>query len=143
MADFRPADDISIPDDEPLYIRIFPSADALIYLPDENRFRPNSGTVKRKNKNEPISMDLGSLCTPEQTRDRGTNGNFHVATLTAGKLRDLGFRIRRDPIQDQNSAHAIVIGSRKNDDGDQNGGLTENESSKLARAARVIINTNQ
>jgi len=145
MADLRPADDESIAGDELLYIRIFPSSDALIEV--DGGFRPNTGSVTGRNKNEPVSVDLGSLCKPEQTRDRGTNGNFHVAMITAASVRALGLRVIRNPILDgplPNPAHALVIGSRVNpNDNNQAGGLTAGEYAKMARAARIIINTPQ
>ena len=144
MADHRPADDLSIPDNEPLYIRIFPSPDSLV--PVEGGFRPHSGSVKGRDKNKPISIDLGSLCTPEETRDRGPNGNFHVAMVTAASLRQLGLRIIKDPINDNaapNPAHALVIGSKVDQDNNKMGGLTNGEAEKFARAARIVILTPQ
>ena len=86
MADHRPADDGSIPGDERLYIRVFPSQD-VVQPAGDGQFRPNSGGVKPRNKDEPISVDLGPVCMPEETRDRGTNGNFHVAMITAAAVR--------------------------------------------------------
>lgn len=144
MADLRPADDDSIPGDEKLYIRIFPTADALVPI-GNGEYRPNSGTIKRY-PGEPLSADLGSLSTPEQTRDRGTNGNFHVVMITAATVRQLGFRVRRDPIVDDpvpNPAHALIYGSSKNTAGDQVGGFTGGEYSKLAHAARPVLVTPQ
>jgi hypothetical protein len=147
MADQRPADDASIPDDERLYFRIFPAADALKPVPNEpGQFMPTSGGVRPNSREEPLSVDLSSLCTPEETRDRGTDGTFHVAMITAGAVRRLGFRIARDPIaigEAQNLAHALILGARENSDGDQVGGLTGGDCSKLAHAMRAIIVTQQ
>lgn len=140
MADLRPADDDSIPGREELYIRIFPAADALKPV-GNGQYRPTSGGIRRY-PGEPLSADLGSLSTPEQTRDRGTNGNFHVVMITAAKLRELGFRVRRDPIIESpvpNPAHALIYGSSTNAEGDQAGGLTGGESSKVAHAARLVL----
>lgn len=149
MADQRPADDASIPGAERLYIRIFPSPD-VVQPAGDGGFRPNSGALKpsKKDKDDPISVDLGSLCTPEQTRDRGTNGNFHVAMITAAHVRELDLRITRDPVAEgveggPNPAHALVHGSRENENGDLTGGLTIRECEKLARKARFILITNQ
>ena len=145
MADLRPADDNSIPGDEVLYIRIYPAPDALVPL-DGGQHRPNSGSVRGRVRDEPLSVDLGSLSTPEQTRDRGTNGNFHVARITVADVRQFGLRVLRDPAVGDpvpNPAHALIYGSRTNDNGDQAGGLTKGENSQLAHAARIVIITPQ
>jgi hypothetical protein len=145
MADRRPADDPTIPNDEQLFIRVFVSPDVLKPVGD-GQYRPISGGITGRNKDEPLSVDLGSLCTKEQTRDRGINGPFHVVMVTAAAVRACGLRIRREPIQGAvpNAAHAIVIGKRENpSDGDQTGGLTKGEYAKVAYAARVVINTPQ
>lgn len=145
MADLRPADDNSIPAGERLYVRIFPAPDSVKPAEGSGQ-RPHTGSIKGRDPNEPMSVDLGSLCTPEQTRDRGTNGNFHVAMLTAEAVRQLGFRIMRDPILDAalpNPAHALILGSRCNSDGDLEGALTGGEYSKLAHIARIVIFTAQ
>lgn len=145
MADLRPADDNSIPADERLYVRIFPAADSVIPVEGGGQ-RPHTGSIMGRDRDEPMSVDLSSLSTPEQTRDRGTNGNFHVAMLTAETVRQLGFRIVRDPIVDEvvpNPAHALILGSRDNSDGDLEGALTRGEYSRLARIARIVIFTAQ
>lgn len=147
MADLRPADDGSIPGGERLYIRIYPTPDSLKQL-DDGQYRPTSGGVKARDRDEPLSVDLGSVCTAEQTRDRGTNGNFHVAVVTAAAIRGLGLglRIGRDPIADgpiPNPAHALIYGSRTNADDNQAGGLTKGEYSAVAHAARMAIVTPQ
>ena len=145
MADLRPADDNSIPADERLYIRIFPAADSVKPVEGGGQ-RPVTGSIKGRDRNEPLSVDLGSLSTPEQTRDRDTDGNFHVAMLTAEVVRQLGFRIVRDPIVDDivpNPAHALILGSRCNVDGDLEGALTGGEYSRLARNATIVIFTAQ
>lgn len=145
MADQRPADDDSIPGNERLYIRIYASPDAVVL--EGGQSRPNSGTLRRKHKEEPISVDLGSLCTPEETRDRGGHsGPFHVAVITAAAARALGLRVTRAPIPGgeeggPNPAHALVHGSRENDDGNLTGGLRNSEAERLARTARMKIIT--
>lgn len=141
MADQRPADDDSIPGDEWLYIRIFPSADALAPV-DGGGHRPVSGSVRGRERDEPLSIDLGSICTPEETRDRGTNGNFHVAQVTAGQVRAIGLRVAREPITDPaapNLAHGLLIGSRTDVADNFNGGLTKGENSRLSREARIVL----
>jgi len=141
VADLRLADDNTISAGEQLYVRIFAAPDAVIPAEGGGN-RPHSGSIKGRYPNEPMSIDLGSLCTPEQTRDRGTDGNFHVAMLTAGAVRQLGFRITRDPILAgpvPNPAHALILGTRPNSDGDLEGALTGGEYTKLARVARYVV----
>lgn len=141
MADLRPVDDSSIPDEDWLYIRIFPAADS-IAAADGGGHRPVSGSVRGRNRDEPLSIDLGSVCTPDETRDRGTDGKFHVARLSAGQARAIGLRVARDPIVDPlspNLAHALLVGSREYVAGNFNGGLTTGERSRLARAARIVV----
>jgi len=145
MADLRPADDNSITNEELLYIRIFPSPDVLRPV-DSGGYRPMSGAMRATHRDEPLSVDLSSVCAPEQTRDRGTDGNFHVARLVVGEIRAAGFRIVRNPIvagQVPNPAHALIYGSRKDFAGNIVGGLTGGEVETLARLARVIIVTPQ
>lgn len=147
MADFRPPDDATIPNDEKLYIRIFPSPDVVQPAPDGGQ-RPNSGGVKPRFKDEPVSVDLGSVCTAEETRDRGTNGNFHVAMVTAGAIRALGLRVTRNPLGrgdegGPNPAHALIHGSRQEADEHKRGGLTKGEYERVARSARFVIITPQ
>jgi hypothetical protein len=66
--------------------------------------------------------------------------------ITAAAVRALGLRITRDPIPEDaesgpNPAHALVHGSRVNDDGNLTGGLRTAEAERLARAARLEIIT--
>jgi hypothetical protein len=145
MADLRPADDISIPNDERLYFRIFPSKD-VIHPAEGGGHRPMSGAMKARDRDDPLSVDLGSICTPEQTRDRGPNGNFHVVQINVGQVRAAGFRVVRDPIAGgamPNPAHALIYGSRRDAAENIVGGLTDRESAVLARLARFIIVTPQ
>lgn len=134
MSDNRPPDDLTIGDKEQLYLRIFPAADALILV--EGGYRPNSGSLKRGD--EPVSVDLGSLSTPENTRDKDTSSPFHVAQFTAGIARLAGCRIVRDPEPD-NPAHALVYGNRQNIAKSFTGGLTKGEGEKIARLARIAL----
>ena len=146
MADLRPADDLSIPADERLYIRIYPAPDAVCPVGD-GHLRPNSGGTKGRHRDEPLSVDLGSICTPDETRDRGTTPNFfHVAVLIATEIRQIGLGIARDPIMNEdppNPAHGLILGSRADAVGNLQGGLTKGENEKLARKARIIILTPQ
>jgi hypothetical protein len=134
MADYRPADDLTISDNEQLYLRIFPASDALTVV--EGGYRPNSGSLKRGD--EPVSVDLGSISTPENTRDRDTSSPFHVAQFTAGIARSAGCRVVRDPEPD-NPAHALVYGNRQNRAKSFTGGLTKGEGEKIARLARLAL----
>lgn len=140
MPDHRPPDDATIGPDEKLYVRIFPSPDVL--RPVEGGFRPHSGAIKRQGEqaDDPLSVDLGSICTPEETRDRDTSSPFHVAVFTAGIARGLGLRIVRDPDhQNNNPAHALVYGNRQNAAKTYTGGLKTSEAEKLARLARIVL----
>jgi hypothetical protein len=144
MADQRPADDLTIPGDERLYIRFYASPDSVAPLPG-GEFRPNSGALLPRRKEEPISCDRASLCTPQETRDRGGHaGPFHVAVITVATVRQMGLRVTRDPIPDgeeggPNPAHCLVHGSRESEEGHLTGGLKRPEAEKLARASRLAI----
>jgi len=141
MADLRQADDDSIPPEERIYIRIPAVGDCVIQLED-GQSRPHGGSVQGPDADEPKSVDLSSLSTPDETRHRETNGNFHVAAVSAEDVRRLGLRVVRDPITDgpiPNPAHALIVGSRRDAAGNYTGGLTQGEYSKLARAARYIV----
>lgn len=144
MADLRPADDASVVSDDRVYIRFFASPDSAVPLAG-GEFRPNSGALLPRRKDEPISADLASLCTPQETRDRGGHsGPFNVAVVSVATLRDLGLRVTRDPIPEgqhggPNPAHVLIHGSRDNDNGDLTGGLRRPEAERLARAARLAL----
>ena len=104
-------------------------------------YRPMSGSMKRSEMDEPMSVDLGSLCTPEQTRDRG-GPRFYVAMFTAEMARSLGLRVTRDPIENPpNAAHALIHGTRKDGADNLIGGLTNKEYERLARLARFVLPT--
>jgi hypothetical protein len=139
MADFRPADDETILPDEVLYIRIPPGEDSCKAV--EGGYRPTSGGIKHYPE-EPVSCDLSSICTPGDTRTRGTNGQFHVAAISVGVLRDLGFRVVQDPVHDgphPNPAHALILGTRVDGNKDLRGALTHKQFSKIAHAARIVM----
>lgn len=144
MADQRPADDSSILAEDRVYIRFYASPDSVVPL-GEGEFRPNSGALLPRRKEEPLSADLASLCTPEETRDRGGHaGPFHVAVITVAIVRGMHLRVTRDPIPDgqeggPNPAHVLVHGSRENEDGNMTGGLKRPEAERLARASRLAI----
>jgi hypothetical protein len=142
MPGAHPLDDDTVPPGESLYIRIYVTANAIVGIGPEAR--PMSGTVRQANRDEPISVDLGSLCTPEETRDRVQGGPYHVATLTAAQARELGLGVKRDAINegpDMNMAHGLICGSRKDAAGKPTGGLTKTELEKLARVCRMRLIT--
>lgn len=125
-----PEDDKSIPDDEFLFFRVYPAADALVQIADG--FRPNSGSFKFA---EAMSFDRASMCHPEETRDRAAVGIvFHVARIRVGDLRAAGCVITRDPVPD-NPAHVLVWGSNK----EGTGSFTKGQRDKAAAASRVIL----
>lgn len=144
MADLRPADDASISGDDRLYLRFFADPDSAVPL-GNGEFRPNSGALIPRRKDEPISADLASVCTPLETRDRGGHaGPFNVAVVSVAELRALGLRVTRDPIADgaeggPNPAHVLIHGDFPNAQGDLKGGVRRKVTERLARAARLAL----
>lgn len=142
MAPKPPPPDIndpSIPDDEWLYFRVYPGRDSL-QRTDTGEYRPPSGEMKKPG---PFSVDLGSLSTPEQTRDRFPNVPYHIARFTAGTAREYGCRVVRDPILDANPfdgpanpAHALVFGDHER----TKGALAyDRQGKKIAYRSRIIL----
>lgn len=132
-------DDITIPDAENLYIRVFPDQDSLIFDPDLNGYRPTTGALK--SREQPLSVDLGSLSSPQETRDRDKSFPFHVAAFTAGTARKYGCRIVRDPIpvgrgEPENPAHALVFG---NHDSRSGGLIPKSQSRKIAHESLIVL----
>ena len=124
-------DDESITNDELLYLRIFPDPDSI--QPRElGGYRPSSGSLKRNG--QALSVDLGSLSTPEQTRDRDTKFPFHVAAFTAGIARVAGCKVARAP-EPGNSAHGLVIGNHERADGSLNKGQIR----KISHQATIVL----
>lgn len=131
--------DITIPDSEWLYIRVFPDKDSLIFDPNMTVFRPTTGALKRRE--QPLSVDLGSICTPQETRDRDKSFAFHVAAFTAGIARKYGCRVVRDPIEEskeerENPAHALVFG---NHDSGSGGLIPNSQSRKIAHESKIVL----
>jgi hypothetical protein len=126
-------DDPSIPDDELLYIRIYPAPHLIQRASTANEYRPASGALK--DEEGPLSVDLASKSTLEQTRDRDTSHPFHVAAFTAGTARKYGCRVVRDPTV-ENPAHAHVYGNHQR----ANGALIyKSQSRKIAHEARIVL----
>lgn len=132
-------DDTSIPDSELLYIRVFPDGDSLVFDQSLQTCRPTSGALK--SREQPLSVDLGSICTPHQTRDRDKSFPFHVAAFTAGTVRRYGCRVVRDPIpkgrdEPENPAHALVFGNNENESG---GLIPKSQSKKIAYESQIVL----
>lgn len=141
MPDGHPPDidDLSIPDDELLYIRVFPDEDSVAHDTSRNRLRPTTGALK--SRDQPLSVDLSSLCNPEQTRDRDKSQAYHVAAFTAGTARRNGCRIARDPLNatptsPSNLAHAVVFGNHENGSG---GLIAKSQSRRIAHEAWIVL----
>lgn len=132
-------DDTTIPPEELLYIRVFPDPDSIKFDSKLGRFRPTSSALK--SRDQPLSVDLGSLSRPEQTRDRDRSRPFHVAAFTAETARRCGCRIVRDPTEatrtsPANPAHALVFGNHDNG----SGGLKDNSQSRhIAHEAWIVL----
>lgn len=120
----------AIEDEELLYRRIYPDPDAVTENPGGGK-RPVSGSLR---SDGPLSVDRGSLCTPQQTRDRDTSSQFHVAAFSASVAREAGCRVIADPLPG-NSAHALIYGKHTSG----NGSLTKSQAKKIANRARVVL----
>lgn len=123
-----PEDDPTILDSEQLFRRVIPHAAALVAVGD-GTFRPASGALRDKG---PLSVDLSSLSTLEETRDRDQSQHFHVASVSVAAVRAAGCIVRRDPLDD-NRAHALIFGHHST------GGLTGSESRKIAQEATIAL----
>lgn len=92
-------DDPSIPDDELLYRSIHPDQ-----LGGSSEVR---SSAFKSRTNPHISVDLGSVSTPEQTRERWP-AHAGVAKLITRTVRSLTPGVARAPIEG-NPAHALII----------------------------------
>jgi len=129
MPDQHGENDPTIAAEEPLYLRVFPRADLLVQ--DHAGYRPASGCFRSQ---EALSVDLASLSTPEETRDRDKSHPYHIAAFTAGVARAEGCRVTRDPLP-ENPAHALVYGDHQKGAG----ALTKGQAKKIAQQARIIL----
>jgi hypothetical protein len=123
-----PEDDPTIPDSEQLFRRVIPRSAALVAVGD-GTFRPAGGALRDKG---PLSVDLSSLSTLEETKDRDQSQPFHVASVSVAAVRAAGCVVQRDPLDD-NPAHAVIFGHHST------GGLTGGESRKIAQAASIAL----
>ncbi len=135
-------DDPSIPHDERLYLRVHPDPHAVKYDHSSGKWQPSSANFKsRGNNTQPLSVDLSSLCTPEQTRDRDKSRPLHVAAFTAGTARRFGCRVVRDPLpatanSPANPAHALVFGDHQSGSGE----LRHNtQGQPISREAEIVL----
>jgi hypothetical protein len=133
-------DDCTIPHEELLYVRVIADKDSIIFDHDLKRWRPTSSALK--SREEPLSVDLSSISTPQETKDRATiPGHFHVAAFTAITARKYGCRVVRDPDEatpttPANPAHALVFGDHKS----KSGGLTDSsQARRIAHGAWIIL----
>lgn len=119
-------DDSTIPDAEQLWRRVFPAA---VCENEEIKgaLRAQSGAFR--DHRGPLSVDLGSLTTPEEVLGRGPG--MRLAEFNAKVARDAGCIIQRDPIPD-NPAHALIYGNGINRS------LTSSQARAIARHSRII-----
>ena len=132
MAEKDLPNDESIANDEVLYIRVFPDRDSITFREPGGGYRPSSFAFKRTG--QALSVDFGSLSTPEQTRDRDINRPFHVAAFTAGVARFVGCKVARAPLPD-NPAHGLVIGNHERDDGS----LSQIQAKRISKQAAIVL----
>ena len=128
-----PPDDLSISDEEMLYVRVYPTPDALVPVEGTDQHRAGSGALRRPG--DPLSADLGSLCTPKVTQQRaGIDRAYHVAAFSAGAVRRAGCRVTRDPVEG-NAAHALVWGDHQAGDG----ALSMKQTKLIAKESRIVL----
>ncbi len=123
-------DDSSIEPSEILYLRVHPDH----VVPDHDspgEYRPDSGSFRR---DESLSVDLASMCTPEQTQDRAGGVPFHVASFSVRDARGEGCRVRREPLP-ENDAHALVIGDNANG----KGSLKKIQAKNISKKTQIIL----
>jgi len=118
MSDDLPpdCDDGLIPDDELLYIRVYPDPDAIYFDPDTGEYR--AGTTAFRDNTGPLSADRSSLSTAEQTRDWEPSHPYHVVAIKAGTARKYDCRVVPDPrpqtaTHAENKAHVSIFGDHK------------------------------
>ena len=125
------ADDTTIGDEEPLYYRVYPDSKSIVRISALAEYRPASGSLR---SDGPLSVNLGSLTTPQETRDQDTSSIFHVAAFSAGIARRLHCRIIRDPLP-PNHAHALVYGNHKSG----SGALSKSQRKRIADRTRIVL----
>jgi len=118
-------DDTTIPDNERLWRRVFPSA---IHTDEEtNELRAQSGAFR--DHRGPLSVDIASLTTQEASLAK--RRDMCLTEFSAKAARNAGCKIRRDPLPD-GPAHALIYGTHRN------GGLSGREAQSIARQSRII-----
>lgn len=139
MADEFPPDDKRIPNEELLYLRVFPDPDCIRPIGNEGEYRPRSGEFR---SDGPLSVDRGSMCTREQTRDRDTSRPYHVADIPAWVFRSQGCRVVWEPVE-ANPAHTSIYGDHFRQDGTKDGvpdgSLTGSQTKGVARQVKISL----
>src|SRR5439155_250617 len=79
-------DDPSIPNNELLYHRVYPDPHGIYIEPTSREPRPTSGAFRSKGP-EPLSVDLASLTTPEESLSRARLPGLYLAVVRAGVIR--------------------------------------------------------
>lgn len=118
-------DDTTIPDNERLWRRVFPSA---IHTDEEtNERRAQSGAFR--DHRGPLSVDIASQTTLKASLAK--KPDMCLAEFSAKAARNAGCRLRRDPLPDD-PAHALIYGTHRN------GGLSGREAQSIAHHSRII-----
>lgn len=126
MPNQAPADDQTISNDDVVYRRA--RNDQIVH--DSAGHRISSAVVK--SNGGPLSADLGSLCSAQETRNRSA-GDFHVVAVPVAVLRAAGCRLQKVPDgPDKNPAHVHIYGSR------DDGGLTTGQAGRVAKECWVV-----
>ncbi|MCY3955042.1 MAG: hypothetical protein OXF47_03485 [Nitrospira sp.] len=118
-------DDTTIPDNERLWRRVFPSA---IHT-DEETYERRAQSGAFRDYRGPLSVDIASLTTQEASLAK--RRDMCLAEFSAKAVRNAGCKIRRDPLPGD-LAHALIYGTHRN------GGLSGREAQFIARQSRII-----
>jgi len=130
MPDQAPPDDRTIEDGDHIYRRA--RGDQIKLLPDGSGYRGSSAILV--SSGGPLSADLASLCTPEQTRDGAAFGDFHVVAIPVKALRDEHCSLEHAPdLEHNNPAHVHVYGGKRD------GALTNSQANRISQTTRVIF----
>ena len=124
MPQQAPPDDSTIGEGEFVYRRV--RGDQIVLLDDGSGYRPSSAVIS--SKGGPLSGDLSSLCTPQQTRGSEI---CHVVAIPVSALRAENCHIHRAP-QPGNPAHVHVWGTRLD-------GAIGKAAGRIAMRSRVVL----
>ncbi len=120
------SDDLTIANEEKLWRLILPRHTSI----DENTGELRPWTGNFQDVDDPLSVDISSLTTLEETFQRGS-GEKVIAEFTAGIAREVGCKVIKDP-KPENESHALVYGHHKK------GGPTGSEAKKISKKSKVI-----